>query len=112
MGVEEIDKSVNTEREQELNDVSAIIATDFGKRFLMRLINRAGIYQPTYASGIHPGDFAFMEGRREFGLFILAEITQANSDEWLSMQKQQFTLNKQLEEKVKHEREQQRASDN
>ncbi|XAO80307.1 hypothetical protein AAH980_00135 [Acinetobacter nosocomialis] len=53
----------------------------------MRLIDRANLFQPTYGGGSQISDFAFMEGRREFGLFILGEITQANSDAWLDMQK-------------------------
>jgi hypothetical protein len=88
-------------RDQELNDLKSILATDYGKRFLMRLIDRANLYQPTYGGGAQISDFAFMEGRREFGLYILGEITQANSDAWLAMQKQQFSK---LKEKVSHER--------
>ncbi len=105
-------KQVITEREQEINDLKSILATDFGKRFLMRLINRAGVFQPTYAAGTNPSDFAFMEGRRESGLFIIGEITQADHIAWIDMQKNYFEKIQQTNEKVKHEREQQRASSN
>ena len=105
-------KQVITQREQEINDLKSILATDFGKRFLMRLINRSGVFQPTYASGTNPSDFAFMEGRRETGLFILGEITQADHTAWIDMQKNHFEQIQQTNEKVKHEREQQRTSDN
>ncbi|EMT2447102.1 hypothetical protein WMF02_002101 [Acinetobacter baumannii] len=98
------------EREQQLNDLKSILDTEHGKRFLMRLINRAGIYQPTYASGTQPSDFAFMEGRREFGLFLLAEVTTVNTDAWLDMQKLNFKQIQETNERVKNEREQQRAS--
>ncbi|MCH7392429.1 Bbp19 family protein [Acinetobacter dispersus] len=98
------------QREQELNDLKAILDTDHGKRFLMRLIERAAINQPTYASGTQPSDFAFMEGRRDFGLFILAEITTVSTDAWLDMQKMHFQQIKETNERVKNEREQQRAS--
>lgn len=98
------------EREQQLNDLKSILDTNHGKRFLMRLINRAGIHQPTYASGTQSSDFAFMEGRREFGLFLLAEITTVSTDAWLDMQKVHFKQIQETNERVKNEREQQRAS--
>lgn len=98
------------QREQEFNDLKAILDTDHGKRYLMRLIERAALYQPTYASGTQPSDFAFMEGRRDFGLFILAEITTVSTDAWLDMQKVNFQQIKETNERVKNEREQQRAS--
>lgn len=98
------------QREQELNDLKAILDTDHGKRYLMRLIERAALYQPTYASGTQPSDFAFMEGRRDFGLFILAEITTVSTDAWLDMLKVNFQQIKETNERVKNEREQQRAS--
>ncbi|ENW78219.1 hypothetical protein F909_03905 [Acinetobacter sp. ANC 3929] len=100
------------QREQEVKDIESILATDFGKRFLMRLIERAKLYEPTYANGAQPTDFAFLEGRREFGLFLLAEITTVSTDAWLDMQKMRFKQIQETEERAKNEREQQRASDN
>ncbi len=100
----ELDKKADEnkrKRDQELNDLRTILATEQGKRFLMRLLNRANLLQPTYGSGANASDFAFFEGRREFGLYILGEITQANTDAWLDMQKQHFD---ELKEKVSHER--------
>ena len=93
------------QRDQELNDLRALLNTESGRRFLMRLINRSNYLQPTYGTGAQISDFAFHEGRRDFGLFIIGEITQANSDAWLDMQKQHF---KETNEKVSHER----SSDN
>lgn len=105
-------KAYEQQREQEINDLKEVLATDHGRRVLMRLINRAAILQPTYASGSNPSDFAFMEGRREFGLFIVAEITQVSSDAWIDMQKEHFKLIQTNNERVKNERDKQRASDN
>ena len=45
-------KEIKNERENELNDLRSVLETDSGKRFLQRLINRAAIFQPTYASGM------------------------------------------------------------
>lgn len=102
------------DQEQEANDLKEVLKTAHGKRLLMRLINRAGVHKPTYATGTQPTDFAFLEGRREFGLFLLAEITKVSTDAWLDMQKEHFKQSQLNNEKVKHEREQQRAinSDN
>lgn len=102
-------QEAKTEREQEINDLISLLDTDYGRRFLLRLINRASIFQPTYASGANPSDFAFMEGRREFGLFIIGEITEANTDAWISMQIEHFKNLKTLNEKVSHERNKQHA---
>lgn len=100
----ELDKKVDEnkrKRDQELNDLRTILATEQGKRFLMRLINRSNYLQTTYAGGAHMSDFAFMEGRRDFGVYIIGEITLVDSDAWLDMQKQHFEETK---EKVSHER--------
>ncbi|MEX5367408.1 hypothetical protein WCE00_10625 [Acinetobacter haemolyticus] len=100
------------QQEQEANDLKAVLKTEQGKRVLMRLINRAAVLQPTYASGTNPSDFAFMEGRREFGLYIIAEITKVSSDTWLDMQKEHFKQIQLENERVKNERDKQRASAN
>ncbi|EXT03900.1 hypothetical protein J801_0937 [Acinetobacter baumannii 45002_8] len=42
-----------------------------------------------------------MEGRREFGVYIIGEITQVDSNAWLDMQRDHF---KKTEQKVNHER--------
>lgn len=105
-------QEIKNQREQELNDLRSLLSTDYGKRFLSRLVERAGVFQPTYASGTNPSDFAFMEGRREMGLFIIGEITQANTDAWIAMQIEHFKQLKALDEKVSHERNEQHSDDN
>lgn len=110
----DIDKKAmeaKSEREQELQDLVKILQISEGKRFLSRILDRAGILQTSYGNGTNPQDFAFLEGRRDLGLFILGEITQANSEAWLEMQKDKFNQIKLLNEKVKHERNK-RTSDN
>ena len=82
--------SAEDDRKQELNDIRTVLSTEQGQRFVQRLIDRSGLYVPTYGSGSEISDFAFMEGRREFGLFILGEITQADHKTWLNMQRKQF----------------------
>lgn len=98
------------EIEQEKSDLAQVLGTEQGRRVLMRLINRASVLQPTYASGTHPSDFAFMEGRREMGLYIIATITEINTDIWLEMQKEDFKNIQARNEKVKHERAKQRIN--
>lgn len=103
---------MNRNLEQEIHDLKSVLETEYGKRFLMRLIERAGVFQPTYGSGTNPSDFAFFEGRREMGLFIMGEITKVDSSAWVSMQKDHFEKIQETDEKVRNEREQQRASSN
>ncbi|MFW1952202.1 hypothetical protein [Acinetobacter beijerinckii] len=100
------------EIEQANADLAQVLETEQGRRVLMRLINRASVMQPTYANGTHPSDFAFMEGRREMGLFLIGSITEINSDIWLEMQKEDFKNIKLKNEQVKHERAKQRTIDN
>jgi len=100
------------EIEQANADLAQVLDTEQGRRVLMRLINRASVMQPTYANGTHPSDFAFMEGRREMGLFIIGTITEINTDIWLEMQKEDFNNIKLKNEQVKNERAKQRTIDN
>lgn len=44
-------KENKSERDQELNDLRSILETEHGKRFLMRLIDRARYFNPPMAVG-------------------------------------------------------------
>lgn len=44
-------KENKSERDQELNDLRSILETEYGKRFLMRLIDRATYFSPPMAVG-------------------------------------------------------------
>lgn len=67
-------KDYKSERDQELNDLRSILETEHGKRFLMRLINRSNYLQPTYGTGAHMSDFAFMEGAESLAFTSLARL--------------------------------------
>ncbi|MFU8927761.1 hypothetical protein [Acinetobacter puyangensis] len=108
MSIEKKALDAEAERQQELNDLKSILATEHGKRFIQRILDRAGIHQPTYGSGGNISDFAFMEGRREMGLFILGEVTQADNNAWIDMQRNKH---EQLEN-LKHERRNNSTSSN
>lgn len=71
-------KKAEALRKIEVADMKRLLDQQWGRRIVWRLLCRAGVYETSY-------DFAgprdapiFKEGRREMGLFILAELHEAN----------------------------------
>lgn len=91
-------------RKQELNDLKSVLDTDFGKRVFLRMIERAKLLQPTYGSGCNTHDFAFNEGARNYGLWVLGEVRQADPNAWLEMQRMQLDAQAQFIEDKKNVR--------
>ncbi len=69
-------------REQQLADTKAILDLPAGRRFLWRYLEATGIFRLSYT-----GDNAtfFNEGRREIGLKLLEDISEANPEAYLQM---------------------------
>ena len=72
----EIEKSHTLARQRELSDLSEIMSSDAGKRFIWRLLERTGVYQQTFVPD-SPHSTSFNEGRRSVGNRLLVDI---NSD--------------------------------
>lgn len=73
-------------RERETNDLKSLLETVHGRRFLRRMIVEvAGIYRSSYLGGPtgRGSDPAFLEGQRNVGLQLLAEVQTVNADLWL-----------------------------
>jgi len=62
----------------ELEDVKAVMATTSGRRFMWRLIVRAGVYVCSYGVEQSSEHTAFREGGRNSGLRLMAELQEAS----------------------------------
>lgn len=74
-------------RKQELADVQELLKTAAGRRYLWRMLGLAGVYQSSFSSDAM--QMARSEGRRELGLVVLADITDADPNAYTTMLKEQ-----------------------
>lgn len=58
-------------RQQDEEDLQAVLGSPAGRRFVMRLITQAGLYGSSYAES--PTATAFNEGRRSVAIAIVGE---------------------------------------
>lgn len=80
----EIEERFRAERDAQ--DLNAILSTPPGRRFLRRLlVDIAGINRSTYTNGPtgKGSDPTFLEGMRNVGLMVLAEINAVSFEKWL-----------------------------
>lgn len=74
-------------RAAELEDVKWLLQSPQGRRFIWRLLEKAGIYRSTF-TGSAPHD-AFAEGIRSVGLMVIADVFAADPDAYTKMLKEQ-----------------------
>lgn len=72
------DTKAEAARRREVEDFRWVLASEQGRRFVDRLIGMAGVYAPTYLDGTK-------EGRRMFGVELLAEIESIAPEKCLLM---------------------------
>lgn len=71
------------QRRHEVDDLKWLMGHAQGRRIVWRLLDRAGIYRTSFnTSG---SVMALNEGRREMGLFLLAEVLEAAPDSFLKL---------------------------
>lgn len=70
-------------RQQEVDDLKWLMAHAQGRRIVWRLLDKTGIYRTSFN---HSGSvMAFNEGKRDVGLFLLAEFDEADPGGFLKM---------------------------
>ena len=69
-------------RELQIKDVRWLMAHAEGRRIVWRLLEHAGIYRTSFTG--NSGTF-FNEGRRDVGLFLLAEVHEAAPQAYTKM---------------------------
>lgn len=63
-------------RKLEISDLKWLAGNVQGRRLIWRMLDRAGIYRSSFN---HSGSLmAFAEGKRDMGLFLLAEVGEAS----------------------------------
>lgn len=68
------------EAQVEIDDLKWVLHTKRGRRFVFRLLNRAGVYRSSFNTNALT--MAFAEGARNEGLRLLASITEHCPDRY------------------------------
>ena len=73
-------------RQTELRDLLHVLDERPGRRFVWRFLSECGIYK----SSFHPSGSTvyFLEGRRDVGLKLLADVMEVNPEAYLQMAKE------------------------
>lgn len=80
-------------------DLVSVMSTPAGRRFVWRLLQGAGITAASIAADTH--ETAFNEGRRAFGLRLMAEVQALARTHYLTMM-HEMLAGLALEEQAKH----------
>ncbi|NDF13319.1 MAG: endopeptidase [Proteobacteria bacterium] len=74
------------EAKVEEEDLKWVMSNKRGRRFVWRLLDRAGIYRSSFTGN---STTFFNEGQRNIGLMLVAAIHEACPDQYLAMIKEQ-----------------------
>lgn len=74
------------DREQELNDIRALMHDEWGRRMMWRLLEMAGVYRSSFDASNNR--ICFNEGRRDVGLHLLADVDEACPEAMVLMSKE------------------------
>ena len=72
------------------NDIIAVMSEPAGRRYIWRLLERAGIFRTPYRGSTN--DTMVRIGTHSFGVEIMTEIIDANAELYLLMQKEHTIL--------------------
>lgn len=74
------------EREREVSDFKWLMATVEGRRFVHRLLRKAGVHRSSFS--LSEVEMAFREGNRNIGVFLMAEIDEVCPERYHQMVKE------------------------
>ena len=80
--VKKAQKKAKRDRDRELDDLRRIMDTDHGRRFIWRLLDRAGLYRTSFTGN---SETFFREGMRNLGLMVQADIHEACPEKYMLM---------------------------
>ncbi len=69
----------------ELDDIRKILATDYGRRFVWRLLGKAGVFESVWRQS---AEIHYLAGKQDFGHFIMGEVVESNPDALVLMMKE------------------------
>jgi hypothetical protein len=81
------------EREEELKDLQRVLSTDYGRRFIWRMINQCGMFRSSFTGN---SQTFMMEGERNIALWLTAECGEADPENYMAMQQEDFTRRKEI----------------
>lgn len=76
----------NVERRREEEDVKWLMGHKQGRRFVKRLLDKAGVYRTSFTGN---SETFFREGMRNLGLFVLSEVMEVTPEQFALMLKEQ-----------------------
>ena len=80
------DAEARDHRRKELEDLRWLLGHPQGRRIALRLLDETGVFRSSFN---HSGSLmAFNEGRRNIGLWMTAELMEANSEGYLKVLKE------------------------
>jgi hypothetical protein len=71
-------------KQRELTDLNSILKTPAGRRFIWKLLSKAGMFHVIFTSNAKLEDFNL--GRRSIGLELLAEVNEVDTGAYPQMQ--------------------------
>jgi hypothetical protein len=84
-----IDEERKKIRERDLSDIKKILDLPEGRRFLWRVLSEAKVFISCFND--NNTTMAYLEGRRDVGLFVLNELTTANKNALSKIQNEYFS---------------------
>ena len=75
--VEESEKKIKRERDQELEDIKHILSTAHGVRFFRRFLEEGSVFSSTFTGN---SQTFFLEGKRSFALKYFSDICEASPE--------------------------------
>ena len=69
--------------DREREDLHRILQSEYGRRFVYRILGETKVYGASYAQD--GNDTAFNEGKRRIGLWLIQQIESADSRAYLQM---------------------------
>lgn len=73
-------------RRQEVEDLKWLMGHKQGRRFVTRLLDKAGIYRTSFTGN---SETFFREGQRNMGLFVLMEVMEVAPEQFAKMLEEQ-----------------------
>ena len=99
------DEKYKKRREKELNDLTAVLRTVEGRRFVWRILTESMLFCTTF-SGNDPLTQSRNEGKKDVGYMLINDVMSSNpqlfiqmQNEYISKQKQELADEKKLPEK-------------
>lgn len=77
-----------TERDLELAELRDVMATNVGRKVMYRMLVKAGIYMSSYNPEAKDSSVYFYEGKRNMGLWLMAELEEAAPQSFAEMIKE------------------------